>query len=526
METQDLQAHGLHDIERSYWNLTTPSLYEHAVRRNEGYIAHLGPLVVETGKYTGRSPKDKFIVEEAATREQIDWGGVNRPISEAKFEMINQRVRSYLQGRELFVQDCFVGADSRYRLPIRIITEQAWHSLFARTMFIQAKPKELEEFVPQFTLIHAPNCRAVPEFDGTNSEVFVCLHFAKRLALIGGSQYAGEIKKSIFTVMNYLLPLQGILPMHCSANRGADDSVALFFGLSGTGKTTLSNDPERTLIGDDEHGWSDRGVFNFEGGCYAKTIRLSATAEPEIYRATRRFGTLLENVGIQQKSRRVDLDDESRTENTRAAYPITHIANATRSGLGGHPTNIVMLTADAFGVLPPVAQLTPTQAVYHFLSGYTAKVAGTERGITEPVATFSACFGDVFMVHDHLVYAELLRQKIVDHEATVWLINTGWVGGPSGVGSRINIRYTRSMVQAALDGTLAESEKRGDPIFNLQVPLSCPSVPPEVLNPRNSWQDPQAYDTQAVKLARMFVDNFAKYTDRVDPEVIAAGPQL
>lgn len=522
---QTLETHGLHDTGKQYWNLSTPSLYEQAIRRNEGYIAHLGPLVVETGKYTGRSPNDKFLVEEPEHKEHIDWGSVNRPISEAKFDMLHQRVRSYLQGREVFIQDCFVGADKRYQLPVRIITEEAWHSLFVRNMFIQAKAKELAEHEPQFTVIQVPNCKAVPELDGTNSEAFVCIHFGKRLVLIGGTRYAGEIKKSMFTVMNYLLPQQDVMPMHCSANRGIDDKVALFFGLSGTGKTTLSNDADRTLIGDDEHGWSDQGVFNFEGGCYAKTIRLSATAEPEIYQATRRFGTVLENVEIHHKTRRVDLDNDSRTENTRAAYPIAHISNATRSGQGGHPSNIVMLTADAFGVLPPVAQLSPDQAVYHFLSGYTAKVAGTERGITEPVATFSACFGDVFMVHDLLVYADLLKEKIIEHDVDVWLINTGWIGGPYGVGSRINIRYTRSMVQAALNGTLAAREKRTDPIFNLQVPLSCPSVPDEVLDPRSTWNEEAAYEAQAQKLAQMFVDNFARFEGRIEAGVVSSGPQ-
>lgn len=525
VEERNLEVHGLHDTGKIYWNLATSALYEHAVQRNEALIAHLGPLVVETGKYTGRSPKDKFIVQTEENKDVIDWGPINQPISEAKFDMLHQRIRSYLQGRELYAQDCFAGADARYRLPIRVVTQHAWLSLFARNMFIQAKPEELNNHEPAFTIINAPNCLAVPELDGTNSETFVVIHFEKRLILIGGTQYSGEIKKSIFTTMNYLLPLQDVMPMHCSANRGTDDSVALFFGLSGTGKTTLSTDPERTLIGDDEHGWSDQGVFNIEGGCYAKTIRLSATAEPDIYQATRRFGTILENVGLDDASRRVDLDDDTLTENTRAAYPIAHIPNATRSGIGGHPKDIIMLTADAFGVLPPVSKLTPEQAVYHFLSGYTAKVAGTERGVTEPQATFSACFGDVFMVHYPVVYAQLLKKKIEEHDANVWLINTGWVGGPAGVGSRINIRYTRAMVQAVLDGSLSKIETRVDPIFNLNVPLRCPGVPDEVLVPRSTWSDGDAYDAQAHKLAGMFVENFVRFADHVKTGVVLSGPQ-
>jgi len=523
-EERGLQEHGLHDTGEIHWNLSTSALYEQAIKRGEAVIAHLGPLVVETGKYTGRSPKDKFIVELDEHKDQIDWGAINQPISEAKFDMLHQRVRSYLQGRELFVQDCFAGADKRYQLPVRIITQQAWLSLFARNMFIQAKSEELETHEPEFTVINVPTCLAVPELDGTRTETFVVIHFDKKLVLIGGTQYSGEIKKSIFTIMNYLLPLKGVMPMHCSANRGADDSVALFFGLSGTGKTTLSTDPERMLIGDDEHGWSDQGVFNIEGGCYAKTIRLSATAEPDIYQATRRFGTILENIGLDSHSRRVDLDDDTLTENTRAAYPITHIPNASRSGVGGHPTNIIMLTADAFGVLPPVSKLTPDQAVYHFLSGYTAKVAGTERGVTEPQATFSACFGDVFMVHHPVVYAELLKKKIEEHGSTVWLVNTGWIGGPAGVGARINIRYTRSMVQAVLDGRLAKVETRVDPVFNLNVPLRCPGVPDDVLVPRSTWNDGETYDVQAAKLAGMFVDNFARFADKVDADVVTSGP--
>lgn len=525
LHTNGLVAHGLHDTGTVHWNLSTPALYEEAVRRDEAHMAHLGPLIVRSGKYTGRSPKDKFIVDEPSAREHVAWGSVNRPLSEEHFRLLHQRVRSYVQGRDLFVQNCFAGADLAYRLPVRVVTELAWHNLFARNMFIQAKPEELATHEPQFTVIDVPNCRAVPDIDGTNSEAFVVVNFAERLVLIGGTHYAGEIKKSIFTVMNYLLPLEGVLPMHCSANRGADDSVALFFGLSGTGKTTLSTDATRTLIGDDEHGWSDSGVFNMEGGCYAKTIRLSAAAEPEIYAATRKFGTILENVGLDDNTRRVDLDDSALTENTRASYPISHIPSATRSGLGGHPNNVIMLTADAFGVLPPIAKLTPAQAVYHFLSGYTAKVAGTERGVTEPQATFSACFGEPFMVHPPMVYAELLREKIARHKVDVWLINTGWSGGPYGVGTRMNIRYTRAMVQAALDGTLARAEFERDPFFHLAMPRRVPSVPDEVLNPRRTWQSTTDYDAQAQKLVDMFRANFARFADEAAEDVIEAGPR-
>lgn len=521
-----LKSHGIYNPGHIYWNLTTPALYEEAVRREEGYMAHRGPLVVHTGQYTGRSPKDKFIVDEPANHGQVAWGDVNRPMSEDQFRFLHQRVIAYLQDRDLFVQNCFAGAETTYRLPIRVITEQAWHSLFARNMFIRPKSEELATHRPEFTIIHAPNCQAVPDIDGTNSEAFVVIHFEKCLILIGGTQYAGEIKKSIFTIMNYLLPQQDVLSMHCSANRGTDDTVALFFGLSGTGKTTLSTDPARTLIGDDEHGWSERGIFNIEGGCYAKTIRLSPIAEPHIFDTTRRFGTVLENVILDDQSRQVDLDDESLTENTRAAYPITHIPNVTVSGLGGHPDNIIMLTADAFGVLPPISKLTPDQAVYHFLSGYTAKVAGTERGIVEPEATFSACFGEPFMVHHPTVYAKLLRQKLIEHGTQIWLINTGWSGGAYGEGTRINLRYTRDMVHAALHGSLTNVETRVDPIFNLVVPLRCPSVPDALLDPRRTWQDEGQYETQARRLAQMFIKNFAKFAEAVSAEILVAGPKV
>jgi phosphoenolpyruvate carboxykinase (ATP) len=520
-----LENHGIRNPDNVYWNLTTPLLYEHAIRRREGRLAHLGPLVVRTGQYTGRSPRDKFVVREPSSEQHIAWGKVNQPFSEEHFDIIHRRVIAYLQGRDLFIQDCFVGADSDYRLPIRIITETAWHALFSRNLFIQATPEEQSEHKPEFTVIQVPNFHAIPEIDGTNSEVFVAVHFGRRLVLIGGTQYAGEIKKSIFSVMNYLLPLQEVLPMHCSANYGTDEDVAIFFGLSGTGKTTLSTDPHRTLIGDDEHGWSDKGIFNLEGGCYAKTIYLSASAEPDIYQTTRRFGTVLENVLYDADTGRIDLDDASLTENTRAAYPISHIPHASRTGFGGHPTNIIMLTADAFGVLPPIAKLNRDQAMYHFLSGYTAKVAGTEKGVNEPQATFSACFGEPFMVHPPIVYAGLLGKKIDEHQVDVWLVNTGWSGGPYGVGKRMDIAHTRAMIHAALDGSLRDIATETDPHFKLAVPVSCPGVPDEILNPRNTWQDQEEYDRQAEKVAAMFAKNFLRFADQVPDTVANAGPQ-
>ncbi len=466
-----LETHGIRKPDNIYWSLPTPLLYEHAIRRREGRLAHLGPLVVRTGQHTGRSPKDKFIVRDSQSEAHVAWGKVNQPMTPEDYESLHHRLMSYLQGRDLYVQDCFAGADPDYRIPIRIVTETAWHSLFARNLFIQANQEELARHVPEFTVIQAPNFHATPEEDGTNSEVFIVVNFTLKQVLIGGTQYAGEIKKSIFSVMNYLLPFKQVLPMHCSANYGPNGDVAVFFGLSGTGKTTLSTDPSRTLIGDDEHGWSDNGIFNMEGGCYAKTIRLSASAEPDIYEATRKFGTILENVGYNTETGRIDLNDDSLTENTRAAYPISHIPRATRQGLGGHPTNIIMLTADAYGVLPPIAKLTPNQAMYHFLSGYTARVAGTEKGVTEPQATFSACFGEPFMVQSPIVYATLLGERIAEHNVDVWLINTGWSGGPYGVGKCMNIGYTRAMVSAALEGQLRDVSMRHDPLFNLAVHL-------------------------------------------------------
>ncbi|MFH2054915.1 MAG: phosphoenolpyruvate carboxykinase [bacterium] len=522
----DLENHGIRNIRRVHWNHNTPMLYEEIVKNGEGIVAHLGPIVVRTGLHTGRAAKDKFIVEEPENKDNIWWGKVNKPFSAEKFELLFRRLQAYLQGRELYVQDCYAGYDPKYRMPVRIITENAWHSMFARNMFIQAEPEELTDHVPDFTVLHVPNFQAIPEIDGTNSEAFIILNLRRKLVLIGGTQYAGEIKKSIFTVHNYKLPQQRVLSMHCSANVGKGGDVALFFGLSGTGKTTLSADPERKLIGDDEHGWSDDGVFNIEGGCYAKVIRLSKESEPEIYETTRRFGTLLENVGIDPITRRLDLDDDSLTENTRAAYPLSHIPNALKESMAGHPKNVIMLTADAFGVMPPISRLTPEQAMYHFISGYTAKVAGTEAGVTEPTATFSACFGAPFMVLHPSRYAELLAQRIRESNSTCWLVNTGWTGGAYGVGHRMRIDHTRALLNAALRGDLDDVEYRTDPLFGFEVPTSCPGVPKEVLNPRDTWADPEAYDKQAARLAQLFVDNFREFEDQASEEVKAAGPSL
>ncbi|HEY3266938.1 MAG TPA: phosphoenolpyruvate carboxykinase [Armatimonadota bacterium] len=520
-----LESLGLKNLRAEYWNLSTSQLYEEAIRRREGRLAHLGPLVCRTGSHTGRAPNDKFIVKEPTSENMVAWGKVNKAISPENWERIKMRMLAYLQGKDVFVQDCYAGADPRYRLPIRIVTETAWQSLFARNLFIQARPEELLDHLAEFTVIDAPGFHAIPEIDGTRTEVFVVMNFAEKLVLIGGTQYAGEIKKSIFTVMNYLLPQKDVLSMHCSANIGPAGDVAVFFGLSGTGKTTLSADPDRQLIGDDEHGWSDHGVFNFEGGCYAKVIRLSAESEPEIFQTTRRFGTVLENVGMDSDTGRLDLNDDSLTENTRAAYPLTHIPNIKRDGMGGHPKTVIMLTADAFGVLPPIAKLSPAQAMYHFLSGYTAKVAGTETGVTEPQATFSTCFGAPFMVLDPTVYARLLGDNIRKHNTDVWLINTGWTGGPYGIGKRFRIEHTRAMVRAALDGALSDAPTVVDPFFGLCVPTSCPGVPAEVLNPRTTWEDKTAYDAQARKLAGMFAENFKAFAAEASPEVAAAGPK-
>ena len=509
--------------DRVRWNLTTAALYEEAIRRQEGLIAAAGPLSCRTGQHTGRSPNDKFIVREPSSEHEVAWGNVNRPMEPSQFDALHRDLLASLTGKELFVQDVFAGADPAYRLPVRIITEFAWHSLFCRHMFID-DPQAAQAAAPQFTIVDTPSFKADPKRHGTNSEVVIAVNFAKQLVLIGGSSYAGEMKKSVFSILNYLLPLRDVLSMHCSANVGATGDSALFFGLSGTGKTTLSSDPERMLIGDDEHGWSDRGIFNFEGGCYAKTIRLSAEAEPQIHATTRRFGTVLENVVVDPDSRELNLDDDRYTENTRAAYPISFIDNAVASGQAGHPKNIVMLTADAFGVLPPISRLSPAAAMYHFLSGYTAKVAGTEKGVNEPKATFSTCFGAPFLPLDPSRYARMLGDRIARHGARVWLVNTGWTGGAYGAGKRMKIAYTRAMITAALSGALDRATYEKDPVFNLDIPVSCPGVPSEVLKPRNTWANLADYDAQAAKLARMFVDNFKTFEGGVAAEVLAAGP--
>jgi phosphoenolpyruvate carboxykinase (ATP) len=480
---------------------------------------------METGKHTGRSPNDKFVVREPSSEDKVWWGNVNHPFSEEQYEKFSKRFMDYANTQEMFVQDVFAGADPLNRLAIRIITNSAWQSLFAHNMFIQPNKAEQKGFKPDFLLIACPSFKSDPAIDGTKSEVAVVVNFGKNTALVAGSSYGGEIKKTIFTVMNYVLPNKGVLSMHCSANIGAKGDSAVLFGLSGTGKTTLSADPNRKLIGDDEHGWSDNGVFNFEGGCYAKVIKLSAEAEPQIFATTHKFGTILENVVYDAESRQIDLDDGSLTENTRASYPLTSIDNVEMSGVGDNPKNIIFLTADAFGVLPPISKLTPAQAMYHFLSGYTAKVAGTEKGITEPVATFSTCFGAPFMVHQPTVYAKMLGEKIAKHEVKCWLVNTGWSGGPYGIGKRMKISFTRAMVQAALNGDLDTVSYTQDTIFGVMVPNTCPNVPADVLTPRNTWADKAAYDETAKKLAGMFQKNFGQFTEGATDEIIAAGPK-
>lgn len=523
-----LDLHGLSNLNRVYWNLPSEALYEEAVFRNEGKISRGGPLVVNTGAHTARAANDKFITSEGTSNERVWWGQYNRPYSSDKFNDLVIRVQGYLQGRDVFVQDCYAGADPTYRLPIRIITEAAWHSLFARNMFITpATNEEARRIMPEFTVIAVPSFKAFPQIDNTPTNTIIVVNFEQKLCIIGNTGYAGEIKKSVFTIMNYLLPLEGVMTMHCSANIGASGDVALFFGLSGTGKTTLSADPGRRLIGDDEHGWSDDGVFNFEDGCYAKVIALSPSAEPQIYACTHRFGTILENVIYDPVTRLIDLDDDSLTENTRASYPLDFIENAVAEKRGGHPKNIILLTCDASGVMPPIARLTPDQALYHFISGYTAKVGGTELGLgEEPEITFSTCFGGPFMVHHPAYYAELLKNKILRHGVNCWLLNTGWVGGPYGVGKRISIRYTRSLLNAALDGKLADVPYTRDPVFGFEVPKTCPDVPDAVLNPAEGWTNPDAYMRRYRSLASRFRDNFKKFEDGVPAEIAEAGPRL
>ena len=526
MQRSSRAVEGLDEFGATYWHLPSAALVEEALRRREGVLAIDGPLVVRTGSRTGRSPKDKFIVREPSSAEEVAWGEVNQPLSPERFDALYDRAIAYLQTRDRFVQDAYAGRDERYRLPIRVVTERAWHSLFARCMFItEDDPEVLADFQPEFTVVAAPGFLADPARDGTRSEVAVVINLARKLVLIVGTGYAGEIKKSIFTVMNVLMPAQGVLTMHSSANVGpAGDDLTIFFGLSGTGKTTLSAEPDRTLIGDDEHGWSDRGVFNLEGGCYAKVIRLSPEDEPEIYGTTRRFGTVIENAVIDPRTRRLDLADATITENTRAAYPVDFIPSASPTGLGPKPKNLIFLTADAFGVLPAAARLTPEQAMYYFLLGYTAKVAGTEAGVTEPQAVFSTCFGAPFMALEPEVYAGMLRERLAAEGATAWLVNTGWVGGKAGEVGRISLKATRAIVRAIHDGTLASAETVTEPVFGLAVPQACPGVAPELLAVRTAWADTEAYDVAARDLAQRFDEEFARYEANVSEAVRHAGP--
>jgi phosphoenolpyruvate carboxykinase (ATP) len=520
-----LGMHGLHNLNAAHWNLGTAQLLEHAIQRREGTLASGGSFVVRTGQFTGRSPKDKFIVRDEITDANVQWGAVNQPMSEAQFDRIYARMMKFWQGHDVYVQDCFVGADPGYTLPLRVISQLAWHNLFARQLFIRPDPELTGEHRPEFTILFAPDFQTNPAEDGTNSETCIVISFKRRAVLICGTSYAGEMKKSAFTILNYLLPERGVFPMHCSANVGESGDVALFFGLSGTGKTTLSADPRRRLIGDDEHGWSDAGVFNFEGGCYAKCIRLSRENEPQIWNAIR-FGTVLENVAMDSETRLLDFDSADVTENTRAAYPLNFIEGAVIPSVGGHPSNVIFLTADAFGVLPPIARLTPEQAMYHFLSGYTAKVAGTERGLgNEPQATFSAGFGGPFLPRPPAAYASLLGEKLRRHQASCWLVNTGWVGGPFGIGQRMKLPYTRAMLNAVLSGQLKDVPVTPHPVFKVAAPQSCPEVPSSFLDARGMWADKSAYDKAARDLAARFNKNFEKFSD-VSHEVAAAAPGL
>ena len=520
-----LERLGLTGASRVYWNLTTAELYTEAIKRDEGLLAHLGPLVVDTGLYTGRSPKDKFIVKDATSAKEVNWGSINQPMSPEHFGRLKAALLEAARDQKLFAQDLFVGAHPDYRVPIRVITQLAWHSLFARNLFIRPTPKSRKDYPePLYTVIAMPSFKADPQTMGTRSETVITMSLSEKLVLIGATAYAGEIKKAVFSLLNYELPFKDVLPMHCSANVGPDNDVALFFGLSGTGKTTLSATAGRTLIGDDEHGWAEAGIFNFEGGCYAKIEHLSAQAEPEIYQTTRRFGTVLENVVLDPETRRVDLNDTSRTQNTRAAYPISHISNASLTGFAGQPSDVVFLTADAFGVLPPIARLSHEQALYYFLSGYTAKVAGTERGVAEPQATFSTCFGAPFMPLRPSVYADLLGRNLRRHDTSVWLVNTGWTGGPYGIGERMPIAYTRAMIRAALDDRLDKVAYRRDNRFGLAIPESCPDVSNTILDPQQTWSDQEAYHHQAARLAAMFIKNFRQFESDVPAAVKAAGP--
>ena len=521
----DLSLHGLKPTGEVVWNPTTSLLYEHALKRGDARIAEGGPLVVDTGKHTGRSPKDKFVVREESSQDRIWWGG-NGEIDEDSFHGLRDKVVAFLDQQPLlYVVDAYAGADHKHRIGVRVITHRPYHALFAKTMFIEPSEHEHEAFRPDALVLHAPEVEADPAGDNTRTGTFVLLHPERTELVIGGTYYAGEIKKSIFTVLNDRLPLEGVLPMHCSANVSRDgENVAIFFGLSGTGKTTLSADPSRLLIGDDEHGWGDNGVFNFEGGCYAKTIRLSASAEPEIWKASHSYGTILENVTVDERGH-LDLDDDSKTENTRAAYKLEVIANTLPTKMAGHPENVVFLTADAFGILPPIARLSKEQALYYFLQGFTAKLAGTEIGVTEPEPTFSTCFGAPFLPQDPSVYAELLGRKLEEHGSTVWLVNTGWTGGPFGEGHRMPIAATRALLEAALSGELEHVAYRTDEVFGFEVPVAVPGVEELLLTPRSTWHDPLAYDRKAKELAAMFRENFEKKFPAAPPEIAAAGPR-
>lgn len=521
-KTYGLELLGLKNLGRVYHNLSVPKIIEHALARQEGVLAANGAFCIKTGKYTGRSPNDKFIVDEPAIHNEIDWNSVNIPISTEKFDLLYKRILAYVQGRDLYIFDGFVGADPNNRLGVRVINELASQNLFAHQLFLRPTIEELSTHQPDFTVIAVPGLQGDPNIDGINSEAFIVISFQKRLVLIGGTHYAGEIKKSVFSFMNYFMTKRNILPMHCSANMDEDGKTALFFGLSGTGKTTLSADPTRHLIGDDEHGWSDQGTFNFEGGCYAKTMRLSQKNEPQIWEAIR-FGAMLENVILDEDTRVPNYDDGSLTENTRVAYPVDYIPNCVIPGIGGHPKTIIFLTADAFGVLPPIAKLTHEQAIYHFLSGYTSKLAGTERGVTEPQATFSSCFGQPFLPLSATIYGEMLHEKLIQHQATVYLINTGWTGGAYGIGTRIKIQQTRAMVSAALAGELNHVTFHHHPIFKILVPEAVPEVESKILDPQNTWSDLVAYEQQAKALAKRFVDNFKQFPN-VPLEILEASP--
>jgi phosphoenolpyruvate carboxykinase (ATP) len=521
--SQTLEAQGMTGLGKVHYNLLEPALIEAAIARGEGHLGIGGTLLVSTGKFTGRSPKDKFIVRTPSVEGEVWWDN-NASMTPEAFDQLHADMLDHMKGRDYFVQDLYGGADPAHRLDVRVVSELAWHNLFIRHLLRRPKAEELADFVPGFTIINCPSFKADPARHGCRSDTVIALNFDAKLILIANTEYAGENKKSVFTLLNYILPGKGVMAMHCSANHatGNPDDAAVFFGLSGTGKTTLSADPGRTLIGDDEHGWSDGGIFNFEGGCYAKTINLREEAEPEIYATTRKFGTVIENMVYDPDTLELDFDDDSLTANMRCAYPIEEISNASLTGMAGHPKNIVMLTCDAFGVLPPIARLSPAQAMYHFLSGFTSKVAGTERGVTEPEPTFSTCFGAPFMPRRPEVYGKLLQQKMHEHDATCWLVNTGWTGGAYGDGSRMPIRATRALLTAALDGTLNAGAFRRDANFGFEVPLSCPGVADVLLDPRHTWNDHEAYDRQAQKLVKMFADNFAQYVPYIDDDVKAA----